>query len=267
MDTLLFPALAKKQFDTTCNSIIEQENQAFTQREKQIKKDCAKKNFRSLKSKYWLIFALALIFGGPIAALVVYLLRDKINAGLSGKLFLKADAIINEERKKHEENVKNIKNEYDIQYSEYVKLFENNAQELSVNYAESFLVTEVINWMCDGFYKTIDSADRRSYLEEIRVPFMFKTFKDKIECQLGIFDFEIKRCDELENPLEQTALARAIASSIQLNVTIKYPKDASGTPVVTDIFYDYNDDNVVATIVYTASNGNFKETRSWKANQ
>lgn len=272
MDNMLFPALAKKQFNIECNNVIEQERQNLTQREKEIRKDCAKKNLRALKGRFWLIFFLGLAFFGPIGAIVVFLLRDKINStnesatNPSGKTLLKANKLIEEERKNFEESVEKIKQEYEIRFSEYVKLFEKRAQDLSINYAESAVAVEVIDWMTAGFSKTVDSADRRSHIQEINVPFVFRTYRNKIECQLGTFDFEIKRCDELRNPLEQTALARAIAAAIQLNITMGYPQDASGTTVVTNIFYDYNDDNVVATITYTAPNGNYKETRSWATN-
>jgi hypothetical protein len=47
---------------------------------------------------------------------------------------------------------------------------------------------------------------------------------------------------------------------------MKYPQDASGTSVVTNIAYDYKNDNVMATIVYTAPNGNYKATRGWAVN-
>ena len=264
MDNLLFPELAKKQFNIECNNIIEQERQSLAQREKEIKKDCAKKNLRALNGRFWLIFVVFILFFGPLGAVIAFLLREKINFPKgSGKHLLKANKLIEEERKKFEENIEKIKQEYEIRFADYVKLFEKKAQDLSVNYAESAVAVEVIEWMTAGFCKTIDSADRRSHIQEISVPFIFRTYRNKIECQLGIFDFEIKRCDELKNPLEQTALARAIAAAVQLNITMQYPEDISGTTVVTNIFYAYDDDNVATTITYTAPNGNYTKTRDW----
>ena len=267
MDNMLFPELAKKQFNIECNNTIEIERQNLAQREKEIKKDCAKKNLRALKGRFWLIFIISFLLFSWLGAIVVFLLREKINFPKeSGKSLLKANKLIEEEQKNFEESIEEIKRENELRFSEYVKLFEKKAQDLSINYAESTVAVEVIDWMTDGFSKTVDSADRRSHIQEISVPFAFRTYRNKIECQLGTFDFEIKRCDELRNPLEQTALARAIAAAVQLNITMKYPEDVSGTDVVTNIFYTYNDDNVVTTITYTALNGNYKETRGWTAN-
>ena len=267
MDNLLFPELMQKQLNIEFNNIVEQERQRLVQREKEIRKDCAKKNLRALKGRFWFIFVTFILFFGPLGAVIAFLLREKINFPKgSGKHLLKANNLIEEERKNLEENIEKIKQEYESRFSEHVKLFEKMAQDLSVNYAESAIAVEVIDWMTAGFCNTVDSADRRSHIQEISVPFVFRTYRNKIECQLGTFDFEIKRCDELENPLEQTALARAIAAAVQLNITMKYPEDASGTNVVTNIYYTYNDDNVVATIVYKAPNGNYKTTRSWSVN-
>lgn len=134
---------------------------------------------------------------------------------------------------------------------------------MSVRYAESALATEVINWMTEGFARTIDATDRRSHIERINVPFSFNVYTNKITCNLGTYDFEIKRCANLTSPLEQTAIARAIASAIQLNITMKYPKDASGTDFVLNISYAYAENHVSASITYTAPNGNYRSVQSW----
>lgn len=170
------------------------------------------------------------------------------------------------ENENYDKAIAKVREEANEQYQSYLNGFNTEAQKMSVRFAESPLAVEVIDWMTNGFAKTIDAADRRSHIQEINIPFVFRTYRNKIECNLGTFDFEIKRCDELETPLEQTALTRAIASAIQLNITMKYPQDASGTSVVTNIAYDYKNDNVMATIVYTAPNGNYKATRGWAVN-
>ena len=117
--------------------------------------------------------------------------------------------------------------------------------------------------MTNGFCKTIDAADRRGHVEKITVPFVFNVFVDKITCNLGTFDFELKRCRSLNNPLEQTALARAIVSAIQLNIIMRYPKDSSGTDVSIDISYSYTDEYSATTITYVAPNGHYKAVRGW----
>lgn len=153
----------------------------------------------------------------------------------------------------------------------YTKDFEAEAQKLSVNFTESELAVQVIDWMTKGFANTIDSAERGSHIDYITIPFSFNVFTNKITCNLGEFDFELKRCRNLKGPLEQTALARAIASAVQLNIIMQYPKDASGTDIVTKITYSYggsrgynqNTGYVETIITYTAPNGNFESVKSW----
>lgn len=206
----------------------------------------------------WIMLTIGgLVVGGIISALINKSYDEKIQ---------EMNAQISREKSRANTSRENIQKDAEKEYLQYVSEFETTAQKMSVRFAESPLAVEVIDWMTNGFAKTIDAADRRSHIQEINIPFVFRTYRNKIECNLGTFDFEIKRCDELETPLEQTALTRAIASAIQLNITMKYPQDASGTNVVTNIAYDYKNDNVMATIVYTAPNGNYKATRGWAVN-
>lgn len=206
----------------------------------------------------WILLTIGgLVVGGIISVLISKNYDDNVQ---------EKNAQLSREESRAKTSRENIQKDAEKEYLQYVSEFETTAQKMSVRFAESPLAVEVIDWMTKGFAKTIDAADRRSHIKEINIPFVFKTYRDKIECNLGTFDFEIKRCDQLETPLEQAALTRAIASAIQLNVTMKYPRDASGTNVVTNITYDYGNDNVIATIVYTAPNRYYKSTRGWAVN-
>lgn len=162
-----------------------------------------------------------------------------------------------------EKKVENIKANALREQKEYTSQFEKNAQDMSVQFAESELAKEVIEWMTQGFCKTIDSANRQSHVEEILVPFVFNIYTDKITCNLGTYDFELHRCRNLSSPVEQTALARAIVSAIQLYIIMKYPKDASGTDVTINIDYSYTEEYPITTITYVAPNGNYEAVKGW----
>lgn len=167
------------------------------------------------------------------------------------------------EKRETPKKIEEMNSECERKIAEYSTQFEEEAKKASTSFAESKLAIEVIEWMTTGFAKVIDTADRRSHIENIFVPFQFKVYRNKITCNLGTFDFEIKRCANLNSPMEQTALARAIASAIQLNITMRYPKDASGTDIVTNINYAYESDNVTATLSYSAVNGNYRAVQGW----
>lgn len=202
---------------------------------------------------------IALSIGGAILGAV---LAGLINAGHNSSV-KNADSEVASEQSRCEKAVQEIHAQAAREIAAYKSDFEAEAQRMSVRYAESALATEVINWMTEGFARTIDATDRRSHIERINVPFSFNVYTNKITCNLGTYDFEIKRCANLTSPLEQTAIARAIASAIQLNITMKYPKDASGTDFVLNISYAYAENHVSASITYTAPNGNYRSVQSW----
>ncbi len=215
---------------------------------------------------FWLMFGIVGAVLGLIVCGLIAVAQNNSNKSIDNQIDSARQSTeqkIANENQNCEETIKRIRDEASAEYQNYLNGFNAEAQKMSVRFAESPVAVEVIDWMTAGFCRTIDSADRRSHIQQINIPFVFRTYRNRIECNLGTFDFEIKRCDELKTPLEQTALTRAIASAIQLNITIKYPQDTSGTNIVTNIRYDYNEDNVVATIIYTAPNGNYEATRGW----
>lgn len=170
---------------------------------------------------------------------------------------------IAEEQTSSNRVIQELRAHADNEIASYRDEFEAAAQRMSVEYAESALAIDIINWMTEGFSRTIDTTDRRSHIEKINVPFSFNVYKNKIMCNLGTYDFEIMRCANLTSALEQTAIARAIASAVQLNITMKYAKDVSGTAYVLNVFYTYTEDHVSASIIYTAPNGDYRAVQSW----
>lgn len=203
----------------------------------------------------WIIMSL----GGAILGAV---LAGIINKAHNNSVQDAYDEISNE-KNYSERVIQEIWDQANREIVNYRSDFETEAQRLSVKYTESILATEIIEWMTEGFAIAIDAADRRSHVERINVPFSFNVYTNKITCNLGTYDFEIKRCANLTSPLEQTAIARAIATAIQLNITMKYLKDASGTDIVIDIIYSYSSEYVSIVITYTAPNGNYCSVRNW----
>ena len=84
------------------------------------------------------------------------------------------------------------------------------------------------------------------------------------------YNFEIERCKNLTLPIEQTAVARAIVSEIQINIMTKYSEDPSGTTPFINSYLEYKKDNYYnkkytqAIFIYTAPNGNYKEVKDWQ---
>lgn len=166
-------------------------------------------------------------------------------------------------KKSVEQEIERLKIKAQEEYADYSKNFELEAQNQSVRFAESELAKEVIDWMTNGFSNMIKTADRREHITSLNVPFEFKVFKNKITCVLGDYDFNIKRCSYLESPLEQAALARALASAIQLNIVMAFPQDISGTAINVSISHEYSFDSVNMRLYYTAPNGFYQTVKKW----
>lgn len=202
------------------------------------------------------VMALAIGAGiGGLIELFIFILRKSKDTNIDKKV-----QNTNDIAPVHKEQVTI---EYENKYKTYAIEFENEAKRQSIKFAESQLAKEVITWMTNGFCSAIDATDRRPHIQEIDVPFVFNVYYNKITCNIGTYDFELKRCANLTSVMDQAALTRAIASAIQLNVVMKYPKDISGESINVNIEYTYTKDSAVATLRYTAYNGNYRPTMSW----
>lgn len=167
------------------------------------------------------------------------------------------------------------KSETDEEMQKLKTEFETKVRVMSAKYEKSTLVIEAANWITDGFSKMINAADRSSYSGETDVSVSFEVYTDRIVCDLRtctekVYDFKIRHCANLTNPLQQVAIARAIASLVKQNVAMKYPKgaavdmpctygirkstDAHENVEETDISCCFTDDvrYVNAKIVYTS---------------
>lgn len=203
-------------------------------------------------------FGIIALIGGVLGYIADFLAKDyykKYEAWLESR--------VEDEKNNLENRISDIHFESGERKKRYYKWFEETSNNMSPRFAGSEITKEVADWMLTGFYNAIDAADRRSHIEKITVPFAFCVFNNKITCNIGTYDFELKRCDFLENPLQQTALARAIATEMELQTHVRYPNDQSGNPVTVQLERKYFDEYVSYTVTYEAENGNFERQRKW----
>lgn len=145
----------------------------------------------------------------------------------------------------------------------YAYEFEQAAKAEATKYVNSKLAAEVVSWMTQYFAKSIADVRREIHTEQIVVPFFFCVFSDRITCSNGTFDFISKRCENLSSRVEQAALAKVIASALQLQASMLYPRDPSGTDNIIDVEYSYRNNSADVTMKYSAANGYFEPKRSW----
>ncbi len=200
--------------------------------------------------------------------------RNAINREKRGEIEKTYDKRIAKIQKEISKEIDAFTNKCDKEFAEYKEKYEQAAIKRGVDYTNSELGKEIINWLTSGFARTIRAANRATYIKNIFVPFDFKVYRDKIDCNIGTYSFKEHRCEEINSIFERTALAKAIASSIQLNISMEMEKDISGTEYRLDIMFDYGTtkktkafdeklDDVSAILTYSAVNGNYVPEKKW----
>lgn len=171
---------------------------------------------------------------------------------------------------------------------EYIDAFWGEAQQMSLRFAESAAADSIVEWAAEHFFKIIDSANRGSHLEYVEACCRLTVFPDKIDfghlksmkkpetaeeiiaarygtdCpRIDTWNFEERRCQQLTSPLEQAALAHALATKLQLETMMAYPEDTCGSAV--EIIIDRHTDRETAkvNICYRAANLDYQAVQKW----
>ncbi len=173
------------------------------------------------------------------------------------------DELKKNEKIKYEQRREALSLKHQSRLEEYTAAFLKNAKEMSARFSESQAGQEIAAWLTDGFSRTIRTADRSVHVEKIQVPFTFNVYTDKVTSNIGTYNFEKHRYRNLTTPLEQTALAVAIATAIEVNIRTAFPQDVSGTDITFDITYAYTETYPAVQMTYTAANGKYEAVRNW----
>lgn len=145
----------------------------------------------------------------------------------------------------------------------YEQEFEDKAKLMSVQLMDSAVVDRIVDWLSEKYFKPIETADRKPYIENIKIPFLIQVFKNKIVTPSGVFDFVEECCQLLNSPLEQWAVCHAIAAKLDLQTHTRISEDPSGTPYTVEQQYGNDGEAAIVTLTYSAVNGNYKEAESF----
>ena len=283
MEYNIYPDSFNYERDLKRNEQIAQVKEISEKRKEEIREKCKEENRSFPNNFYWDSVAVGIIAGlvvcfatGQTARCLVYFALILGLSFLIGRYVEKNIALpqrrqnINEMNQKIEKEeriaglqIKDLCEIAERDKEAYKDEFEKCVNDISVNYVESLLVKEIVDWMTQGICRQIDAADRRKHIQLIEESFNFKVYKDKIMCDIGLYDFEIKRCSNLNNIFEQVALARVIATAIRLNLVMAYPRDISGTSVDIKTMYSYAEECMQTTIIYMAQNGKYEIAKNW----
>lgn len=171
---------------------------------------------------------------------------------------------------------------------EYIDAFWSEAQQQSLKFAESAAADAIAEWAMGHFSKIIASTPRGSHLEYIEACCRLTVFPDKInfghlksmkkpetveeiiaarhgdDCpRVDTWDFEERRCQLLTTPLEQAALAHALATKLQLETMMAYPEDVCGSAVEIIITRHTDRESAMVNICYRAVNLDYQAVQKW----
>lgn len=161
--------------------------------------------------------------------------------------------------------IKAVNKQAEDSMKKYLYLYKNIVNEKSVSFANSELAKEIIELLSTEFAKNINSLRRTSNIQFITYTYSFKVYYNKITSGYALrYDFDEHRCRNLEDIAEQEALAKILATQVQLNTMMDYSEDPTGTPTKLNIDYVYSNDNSVEVrMEYSAVNGNYEQVRNW----
>lgn len=213
----------------------------------------------------WKSFAIYIILGAILFYILAKMIEKKVNRKRKA-----VQAKVDIEKASNEKKKEEIREKINEAYQNYKVGFERDAKKKSIQYAESTQVDAVVARMMSDIEEIVKKADRGSYIERIVIPIFVWVFQKEIEYS-SVDDkkhnkiiFEINRLNDLSECVEQAAMARTIASKIQLKLLESFPQDISGTvPTTPTIRYDYGESCAIAEVTYIAPNGNFKEKVKW----
>lgn len=202
-------------------------------------------------------FFWALGFDVFISSFIAKLIKKKNNKRINMKILVI-----------EEEYAKKV-SELDVQTKElmnkYLVLYKNKVNEKSISFANSELAKEIIGLLSNEFARNINALSRTSNIQFITYTYSFRVYYNKITSDKALwFDFDEHRCRNLDDVTEQEALAKILATQVQLNTMMNYSEDPSGTPIKLNINYVYpNDQCVEVRLEYVALNGNYEQVRNW----
>ncbi|MBQ8658265.1 MAG: MFS transporter [Clostridia bacterium] len=159
--------------------------------------------------------------------------------------------------------------------AKYKQAFEEEAKKLSEKFANSTATKEIAKLVYDKFLSIIKGAYRDSHIEKISTEHTFTVYEYRVEYdRSGVYtvytysyNFNEHRFENLSTSLEKIALAKAIVLKVETMIYETYNKDISGTTYNIESTYTYKKqdkkDTVIATLTYTAPNGNYKPVQKW----
>lgn len=157
-----------------------------------------------------------------------------------------------------EEDKKKRQEEARRSISEYAESFDRAVKDTVQWFASNKTTEEIGDRILGSFVDAIERAPRDASTKDISVACQYSVYANQVQYGGGIFSFSQNHCSSLAGPVEQAALAQAIAAYLEIRVLEKYEKDPCGS--VPQIRIDIADNAAARTITvtYKAANVNYR---------
>ncbi len=207
---------------------------------------------------------------GLIVMLIFFLIGFAVNMILAAR----GERLIKEDEENYQKWREELKKTEEVKIHSYRVAFENDALKLSVVFWDNHMTKEIVNKMKSYVERVISNADRSSCVEQVVVNLSYRVYKYKVEWvyrdDVENYGFTVNRCNDLKNPIEQAALARAISRMLQYYIKQKYSAYV-GTNSLIEVkisevpnYKTKRCEYSMAEINYKTPNVYYKKARLWK---
>lgn len=205
------------------------------------------------------LIPLTFFFGLPIVGTVMAY-RSSITTKKDKE---KKDRSMAELLQRHESAVKKIQDEVDLECREFDEGFEKEVSYKIEDFPQPPISQSWIQEFTNEFARKILSADRSSGIEKIEISFAMRTYTEELCSEQNKYLITKSMFRPLEGFAEQTALARSVASAVQVEVMTLLASNPSDSQYDISMDETYEGKAAVITLIYRAKNDHFQEMRNW----
>lgn len=202
---------------------------------------------------------LTFFFGMPIVGTILAY-RSSIT---TEKDKAKRDRRMAEQQQQYEAAVKKIQDAVDLECREFNEGFEKEVSYKIEDFPQPPISQLWIQKFAGEFNYKISSADRSSGIEKIEIPFAMLTCAEELYSVKNKYLIMKEMFRPLEGFAEQTALARSVASAVQVEVMMLLASNPLDAQYDISMDETYEGNAAVITLIYRAKNDRFQEMRNW----
>ena len=213
-------------------------------------------------------------------------IRAKYDLAIRGRVNLAIKASKNKYEYDNEKKKNRILNEH-IKYeeqklilyeearkimSEYNLKFENAVMQYTEKFSKSPSTARIVDWLTDIAVDNIKNVKVDITKPVTELTWTVEVYTDKVICNSKIYDFQLppysvgreySRVESLTLPVEQAALCRVLARSLQINLMHAGLRGEISSKKPVEVNFEYEDTAAAAQLKYAEINTKFVPKKAW----